>query len=89
MFSDLSTRVCTLLGADTSTRRARAPRPKGRWPRIAWPKIRMQTVRHTCQGIRVTDVALSFSGWERPQADVGNAQPKFEGTVYFVWKRKN
>ena len=49
----------------------------------------MQTVRQTCQGIRVTDVALSFSGWEPPQAGAGSTQPRFEGTVYFVWKRKN
>ena len=49
----------------------------------------MQTVRQTCQGIRVTDIALSISGGEPPQAGAGNTQPKFEGTLYFVWKRKN
>jgi hypothetical protein len=58
-------------------------------PCISWPKIRMQTVRQNCQGIRVTDVALSFSGWERPAGASGSPQPKFEGTVYFVWKRKD
>jgi hypothetical protein len=49
----------------------------------------MQTVHQTCQGIRVTDVALSFSGGEPPQAGAATPQPKFEGTLYFVWKRKN
>jgi hypothetical protein len=49
----------------------------------------MQTVRQTCHGIRVTDIALSFSGWDRPQAGAGMTQPKFEGTVYLVWKRKD
>ena len=89
MLSDLSTRLSTLLGTGVSSRRAREPRAKARWPRIYWPKIKMQTVRQNCQGIRVTDVALSFSGWEPPQAGAGNTQPKFEGTLYFVWKRKN
>ena len=49
----------------------------------------MQTVTETYHGIRVTDIALSFSGWGRRQAGAGIAQPKFEGTVYFVWKRKD
>jgi nicotinamide mononucleotide (NMN) deamidase PncC len=49
----------------------------------------MQTVRQTCNGIRVTDIALSFSGWDRPQAGAGDTRPKFEGTVYLVWKRKD
>jgi hypothetical protein len=89
MFSDLSARLSTLLGTGASARRARPPRLKARWPRISWPRIKMQTVRQTCHGIRVTDVALSFSGWEPPQAGTGNPQPRFEGTVYFVWKRKN
>jgi hypothetical protein len=48
----------------------------------------MQTVRQSCQGVSVTDVALSFSGWE-PSASSGNPQPKFEGTLYLVWKRKD
>jgi hypothetical protein len=49
----------------------------------------MQTVRQTCQGIRVTDIALTFSGGEPPNAGAATPQPKFEGTLYFVWKRKN
>jgi hypothetical protein len=89
MFLDLSTRLSTLLATGTSVRRARPPRAKARWPRISWPTIKVQTVRQTCQGIRVTDVALSFSGWEPPKTGASNSQPRFEGTVYFVWKRKN
>jgi hypothetical protein len=88
MFPSLPTRFSTLLGAGIFARRVRTPRPKARW-RISWPKIKMQTVRQTCHGIRVTDIALSFSGWDRPQAGTGMTQPKFEGTVYLVWKRKD
>ena len=33
-------------------------------------------------------LALSFTGWE-PPASNGNPQPKFEGTLYLVWKRKD
>jgi hypothetical protein len=88
MFPSLPTRLSTLLGAGILTRRVRTPRPKARW-RISWPKIKMQTVRQTCNGTRVTDIALSFSGRDRPQAGTSSTQPKFEGTVYLVWKRKD
>ena len=88
MFPSLPTRLSTLLGAGVFARRARTAQPKARW-RISWPKIKMQTVSQTCHGIRVTDIALSFSGWDRPQAGTSTTQPKFEGTVYFVWKRKD
>ena len=69
-------------------RLARVPRLKRRLPRISWPKIRMQTVRQSCQGVSVTDIALSFEGWE-PPAGNSNPRPKFEGTLYLVWKRKD
>ena len=88
MFPSLPTRLSTLLGAGVFARRARATQPKAQ-RRISWPKIKLQTVSQTCQGIRVTDIALSVSGWDRPQAGTGGTQPKFEGTVYFVWKRKD
>jgi hypothetical protein len=88
MFPSLPTRLSTLLGAGVFARRVRTARPKARW-RISWPKIKMQTVSQTCHGIRVTDIALSFSGWDRRQPGAGTAQPKFEGTVYLVWKRKD
>ena len=89
MSLDHSTRLSARFGSGILARLARAPRLKGRLPRISWPKIRMQTVRQSCQGTDVTDVALSFSGWELRQKSAGNSQPKFEGAVYFVWKRKN
>ena len=88
MSLDHSTRLSARLGSGILARLARAPRLKRRLPRIPWPKIRIQTVRQSCQGVSVTDVALSFSGWE-PSASSGNPQPKFEGTLYLVWKRKD
>jgi hypothetical protein len=89
MSVDLSTGFYALLGAGIFAPLARVAWSKARRPRMSWPRFKMQTVRQTCQGIRVTDVALSFSGWTQRQADAANPQPKFEGTVYFVWKRKN
>ena len=86
MFPSLPARLSTLLGASVFARRVRTAQPKAR-QRISWPKIKIQTVTQTCQGIRVTDIALSVSGWDRSQAGTSAAQPKFEGTVYFVWKR--
>jgi hypothetical protein len=88
MSLDYSTRLSARLGSGILGRLTRVPRLKRRLPRISWPKIRMQTVRQSCQGVSVTDVALSFSGWE-PRVDSGNPQPKFEGTLYLVWKRKD
>ena len=89
MLSDFATPFYLLMGAALFALLARFTRPKGRWPRIPWPKIKLQTERQTCQGVRVTDVALSFSGWGNRAADIGIPEPRFEGTVYFVWKRKN
>jgi hypothetical protein len=88
MSLEYSTRLSARLGSGIFARLARAPRLKGRLPWISWPRITMQTVRQSCQGVSVTDVALSFSGWE-PSASSGNPQPKFEGTLYLVWKRKD
>lgn len=88
MSLDQSTRLSARLGSGILARLARVSRPKRRLPWILWPKIRVQTVRQNCQGVSVTDVALSFSGWE-PPAGSGNPQPKFEGTLYLVWKRKD
>ncbi len=88
MSLDHSTRLSARLGSGILARLAQVPRLKRRLPRISWPKIRMQTVRQTCHGVSVTDVAFSFSGWEPPTSS-GNPQPKFEGTLYFVWKCKN
>jgi hypothetical protein len=88
MSLDYSTRLSARLGSGILARLARVSRLKRRLPRILWPKIRVQAIRQSCQGVRVTDVALSFTGWE-PSASSGNPQPKFEGTLYLVWKRKD
>ena len=88
MSQDYSTRLSARLGSGILARLARVPRLKRRLPRISWPKIRMQTVRQSCQGVSVTDIALSFEGWE-PPAGNSNPRPKFEGTLYLVWKRKD
>jgi hypothetical protein len=88
MSLDYSTRLSARLGSGILARLARVPRLKRRLLAISWPKIRIQTVRQSCQGVRVTDVALSFSGRE-PPASSGNPQPKFEGALYLVWKRKD
>jgi hypothetical protein len=89
MFSDLSSRFSTLRGAGIVSRLSRMHRPKAGWSRISWPKIKIAKTRQTCQDIEITDVALSFSGWELRQVSADTDRPKFEGTVYFVWKRKN
>jgi hypothetical protein len=88
MSLDYSTRLSARLGSGILGRLTRVPRLKRRLPRISWPKIRMQTVRQSCQGVSVTDVALTFEGWQ-PPADSDNHQPKFEGALYLVWKRKD
>ena len=88
MSLEYSTRLSARLGSGILARLARVPRLKRRLPRISWPKIRIQAVRQSCQGVSVTDVALSFSGWE-PATSNGHPQPKFEGTLYLVWKRKD
>ena len=88
MFSYLSTRISERLGASIPAHLARAPRRRLQLPRISWPKIKIQTVRQSCQGTTVTDVALTFSSWRRAPS-AGNPQPKIEGTLYLVWKRKD
>jgi hypothetical protein len=88
MSLDYSTRLSARLGSGILARLARVPRLRRRLPSISWPRIKIQTVRQSCHGVSVTDVALSFSGRE-PPAGSGNSQPKFEGTLYLVWKRKD
>jgi hypothetical protein len=54
------------------------------------PKIRLQTERQKTSGIRVTDVMLSIAGSKPRSAALVPAEPKFECSVYVVWKtRKN
>ena len=56
---------------------------------IRMPKIRLQTERQKSSGIRVTDVMLSVAG-ARPRSAALAPEPKFECSVYVVWKtRKN
>jgi hypothetical protein len=89
MLSDLATPFYVLIGAALFAVLARVRWPNVRWFSIPRPRISVQTERQTCQGIQVTDVALSFSGWRTRTADLANTEPRFEGTVYIVWKRKN
>jgi hypothetical protein len=89
MLSDLATPFYLLMGSALLAALAGLPWLKARRPKISWPRIKLQTERQTCQGTRVTDVALSFSGWGNQATDIGIAQPRFEGTVYIVWKRKD
>jgi hypothetical protein len=55
---------------------------------IRWPKIRLQTERQKGVGVRVTDVMLSVAE-PAPRGDrVVSAEPKFECSVYIVWKTR-
>ena len=57
---------------------------------IRMPKIRLQTERQKASGIRVTDVMLSVAGAKPRTAALAPAEPRFECSVYVVWKtRKN
>lgn len=89
MLQDISTPLCVLFGAALVTLLTRLPWPKVPLPPFSWPRIKVQTERQTCDGIRVTDIMLSVSGQRRQRTNAGNSEPKFEGAVYFVWKRKN
>jgi hypothetical protein len=55
---------------------------------IRWPKIRLQTERQKGTGVRVTDVMLSVAE-PAPRGDrIVAAEPKFECSVYIVWKTR-
>ena len=57
---------------------------------IRMPKIRLQTERQKSSGVRVTDVMLSVAGASPRRGLPVPAEPKFECSVYVVWKtRKN
>ncbi len=57
---------------------------------IRWPKIKLQTERQKGGGVRITDVMLSIADPARRGDRVAQAEPKFECSVYIVWKtRKN
>jgi hypothetical protein len=56
---------------------------------IRWPKIKLQTERQKGGGVRITDVMLSVADPARRDR-IAPAEPKFECSVYIVWKtRKN
>jgi hypothetical protein len=55
---------------------------------IRWPKIRLQTERQKAAGIRITDVMLSVADQARRSGRVTAAEPKFECSIYIVWKTR-
>jgi hypothetical protein len=55
---------------------------------IRWPKIRLQTERQQGAGVRITDVMLSVADPAQRGARVASAEPKFECSVYIVWKTR-
>jgi hypothetical protein len=55
---------------------------------IRWPKIRLQTERQQGAGVRITDVMLSVADPAQQGARVASAEPKFECSVYIVWKTR-
>jgi hypothetical protein len=55
---------------------------------IRWPKIRLQTERQKNLGVRVTDVMLSVADRAKRQGRTVAAEPKFECSVYIVWKTR-
>jgi hypothetical protein len=55
---------------------------------IRLPKIRLQTERQKAAGVRVTDVMLSVAGAKPRSAALAPAEPRFECSVYIVWKSR-
>ena len=55
---------------------------------LGLPKFRLQTERQKASGIRVTDVMLSVAGAKPRSAALVAAEPKFECSVYIVWKTR-
>ena len=56
--------------------------------RIPWPKIKLQTERRSCNGIQVTDVMLTISEHGQRGGRSRDARPKFECSIYIVWKNR-
>jgi hypothetical protein len=50
----------------------------------AWPKISVKLERQTCNGIQVTDIAVTVSRG----SDRSNSKPSFEFSIYMVWKKR-
>lgn len=55
---------------------------------IRWPKIRLQTERQKGGDVRVTDVMLSVAEPASRGDRIAAAEPKFECSVYIVWKTR-
>ena len=55
---------------------------------IRWPKIRLQTERQNGAGVRITDVMLSVADPAQRSARVATAEPKYQCSVYIVWKTR-
>ena len=55
---------------------------------IRWPKIKLQTERQKGGGVRITDVMLSVADPARRGARVAPVEPKYECSVYIVWKTR-
>ena len=55
---------------------------------IRWPKIRLQTERQQGSGIQITDVMVSVADPAQRRGLPLAAEPKFECSVYIVWKRR-
>jgi hypothetical protein len=55
---------------------------------VRWPKIKLQTERQNGGGVRITDVMLSVADPTQRASRVVAAEPKFECSVYIVWKTR-
>jgi hypothetical protein len=55
---------------------------------VRWPKIKLQTERQNGGGVRITDVMLSVADPTQRARSVVAAEPKFECSVYIVWKTR-
>jgi hypothetical protein len=50
----------------------------------AWPKISIKIERQTCNGVRVTDIAVIVTRG----SDRSNSRPSLEFSVYMIWKKR-
>jgi hypothetical protein len=55
---------------------------------VRWPKIKLQTERQNGGGIRITDVMLSVADKAQRASRLVPVEPKFECSVYIVWKTR-
>ena len=55
---------------------------------VRWPKVKLQTERQNGGGVRITDVMLSVADPMQRSSRVVPAEPKFECSVYIVWKTR-